>query len=101
MQTSQFELSRNAFGKLIFQSGDEIHEGVIPVRAFPLQTPEENIAMVNADGREVGWIKQLSDLSASVRQLILYELAGREFVPEIQQIIRVSSFSTPCTWTVK
>lgn len=100
MKTNNFELTRNAFGKLIFISGNETHENVMPVRAFPLQTPDENIALVNTDGREVAWINKLSDVSGSVRSLILDELAGREFMPEIQRIVGVSSFSTPCTWTV-
>jgi len=101
MKTSNFELTRNAFGKLIFISGDETHENIIPVRAFPLQTPDEHISLINTDGREVAWINQLSDVSEQVRNLILEELGGREFIPEIQRIIGVSSFSTPCTWTVK
>ncbi|PRC91249.1 DUF1854 domain-containing protein [Solimicrobium silvestre] len=100
MQTSNFELSRNAFGKLTLTTGEEVHEGVTPVRAFPIQTPNECIALVSTDGREVAWIERLEDVSLQVRDLVLNELAGREFVPEILQIIGVSSFSTPCTWTV-
>ena len=101
MQTTLFELSRNSFGKLTLTTGGEIYEGVTPVRAFPIQTPEDCIALVSADGREVAWIERLLDLPDTVRQLITDELAGREFVPEIQQIIGVSSFATPCTWTVQ
>jgi len=100
MNTTQFELSRNAFGKLILTAGGETHEGVIPVRAFPIQTPEDNISLVSNDGREVAWIDRLQDLAGPVRELILDDLSGREFVPEILNIIGVSSFSTPCTWTV-
>ena len=33
--------------------------------------------------------------------LIRDELAAREFMPVIQQIVSVTSFSTPCTWTVE
>ncbi|MET3105722.1 hypothetical protein AAKU67_000305 [Oxalobacteraceae bacterium GrIS 2.11] len=100
MHTTEFELSRNAFGKLILTANGETHEGVTPVRAFPIQTPEANISLVSGDGREVAWIDRLLDLSQPVRELILDVLAGNEFVPEILSIISVSSFSTPCTWTV-
>jgi len=100
MSTS-FDLERDQFGKLILRCGDQTHAGVVPVRAFPLQTPEENIALVDSDGHEVAWINQLADLSEPLCRLILEELAGREFVPEIQRIIDVSSFSTPCTWQVQ
>ena len=100
MQTSQFELQRNAFGKLIQTLDGEVHQGVMPVRAFPIQSPHECIALVSTDGREVAWIESLDDLAAAPRELISSELAGREFVPEIERLIGVSSFSTPCTWTV-
>ena len=100
MKTTQFELSRNSFGKLIMTANGETHEGVIPVRAFPIQTPEDNISLVSDDGREVAWIDRLDDLPRPVRELILDDLSGREFVPEILDIVGVSSFSTPCTWTV-
>jgi len=101
VKTTSFELTRNAFGKLMFISGNEMHENVIPVRAFPLQTPNENISLVNTNGHEIAWINQLTDVSEQVRQLVLEELAGREFMPEIQRIIGVSSFSVPSTWTVQ
>ena len=78
----------------------ETHEGVTPVRAFPIQTPEEGIALVSTEGREVAWVERLVDLPQHVRDLITNELAGREFVPVVGRIIGVSSFSTPCTWTV-
>jgi hypothetical protein len=33
--------------------------------------------------------------------LIRTELASREFMPVISTIVSVTSFSTPCTWTVE
>ena len=101
MQTSSFQLLRTAFGRLNLTRDGEVFEGVNPVRAFPLQTPEHNIALVSTDGREVAWIADLRDVPAATRELILDELAGNEFVPEISDIVNVTSFSTPCTWTVR
>lgn len=101
MQSTPFELSRNAFGKLTLIADGQTHIDVSPVRAFPIQTPQDNISIVSSDGREVAWIDRLSDLSPALRELILDDLAGREFVPEIINIVGVSSFSTPCTWTVE
>ena len=96
-----FELSRNTFGKLILTNSEgEVFEGVNPVRAFPIQSPMISISMVMNDGREVAWIDQLTDLPASVRELVLEELEGREFMPEISRINNVSSFALPCTWYV-
>ncbi|MCH8620650.1 DUF1854 domain-containing protein [Undibacterium sp. TS12] len=101
MTTTQFNLSRNPFGKLILKNdAGEVFEGVSPVRAFPIQSPLSGISMVMNDGREVAWIDQLDDLGATERTLVLEELEGREFMPEISKIISVTSFALPCTWKV-
>jgi hypothetical protein len=101
MATTEFELSRNAFGRLVLAVGGELHEGVAPVRAFPIQTPQEGIALLTPDGREVAWIERLADLPGAARQLVQEELEGREFMPEIRRIAQVSSFATPSTWEVE
>jgi Domain of unknown function (DUF1854) len=100
---SHFQLSRNAFGRLVYTSADgsEVQEGVVPVRAFPIAAPETGIALVNADGRELAWIESLAGLPQQVRALLQEELANREFLPQIRRIVRVSSFATPSTWTVE
>lgn len=94
-------LARNPFGKLVLTSRTGEHfEGVVPVRAFPVQSPQDGIAIVDRDGHEVVWIDALATVSEPARSLIADELATREFMPEIQRIVSVTSFSTPCTWTV-
>jgi hypothetical protein len=99
--TINFELVRNPFGKLVFTSAEGVvHEGVAAVRAFPVQAPEDGIALVNHDGKEVAWIDRIEDLPAAVGALVREELSGREFMPEISRIVAVTSFATPCTWTV-
>lgn len=101
MATTEFQLTRNPFGRLVLTGADgRTHEGVSPVRAFPIQAPDDGIAMVCIDGQEVAWIDRLSDLPDPVRILIEEELAGREFMPEIRSILDVTSFATPCTWHV-
>ncbi len=101
MSTTQFSLSRNSFGKLILVNDTgEVFEGVSPVRAFPIQSPLIGISMVMGDGREVAWIDTLEGLSATARALVMEELEGREFMPEISKIISVTSFALPCTWKV-
>jgi hypothetical protein len=102
MATSIFQLSRDSFGKLILVSEDgTLHEGVSPVRAFPIQRPDQGIALVLHDGREVAWIDAIDELPPAIRALVQEELDGREFMPEIAHIASVSSFATPCTWFVK
>ena len=71
-----------------------------PVRAFTSQAPSEGISMVLSDGKEVAWIDALAEMPADIRELVADELEGREFMPEILRVISVTSFATPCTWTV-
>ena len=99
---TRFTLERNAFGKLILTHADGTRfEAVVPVRAFPIQAPEVGISLVDTDGHEVAWVERLADMPEPAQSLIRNELAAREFMPVIAQIVSVSSFSTPCTWTVE
>ena len=96
-----FQLQRNAFGRLVLTGADgTAHEGVVPVRAFPISAPDDGLSLISAAGRELAWVDRLADLPAAQRALVEEELAGREFVPEIRRLLGVSSFSTPSTWTV-
>lgn len=98
---TQFTLSRDAFGKLnLLDASGTLHENIAPVRAFPIQAPESGISLVNTDGKEIGWIDSLEQLAPANAALIREELLGREFMPEIARIVAVTSFATPCTWTV-
>jgi hypothetical protein len=100
--STPFNLRRDSFGKLVFTGEDGVDiQGVIPVRAFPIQAPTRGISLVRDGGKEVAWIDDLASAPEQVRDLVMEELEGREFIPEIQHIASVSSFATPCTWTVK
>ncbi|RJF97331.1 DUF1854 domain-containing protein [Noviherbaspirillum saxi] len=96
-----FTLSRNAFGKLVFTSADGVHEGVLPVRAFPIAAPDKGIALVDRDGHELAWIERLDELPAATRTLLEEELKSREFLPVIKAIRYVSTFAVPSIWDVE
>ncbi|MBP3980229.1 DUF1854 domain-containing protein [Acidovorax sp. JG5] len=97
-----FTLAHNPHGRLVLTLPDgTVHEGVTPVRAFPIAAPSEGLSLIGADGHELLWIDRLDQLPEAERRLIEEELAVREFVPTIRQISSVSSFSTPSTWTVE
>ena len=99
---SHFQLTRDSFGRLVLTNPEgEVFEGVVPVRAYPIQAPQDGVALVATDGHEVGWLDRLANAPPSVQVLIQEALDTREFMPEIQDIVSVTSFSTPCTWTVK
>ena len=102
MAATTFQLARNAFGLLVLTTpGGQIFEGVVPVRAFPIQSPELGISMVHTDGHEIAWIDRLLEVPQPAQNLIREELETREFMPEILKIDSVTSFSTPCTWHVQ
>ena len=96
-----FELQRNAFGRLVLIGEDGVpHEGVVPVRAFPIGAPQEGLSLLSAEGHELAWVERLDQLAPAQRTLVDEALAEREFVPQIHRLQAVSSFSTPSTWTV-
>ena len=96
-----FQLQRNAFGRLVLTDAKGVsHEGVSPVRAFPIAAPDEGISIVAVNGEELAWIESLASFPANLRDLVTTELAAREFMPTITRLKRVSSFATPSTWTV-
>ncbi|MFG6448852.1 DUF1854 domain-containing protein [Roseateles sp. BYS180W] len=101
--TTQFQsLTRNAFGQLDLVDAQGVrHEGVVPVRAHPLSAPDEGIALVGRDGHECLWIERLAALEAAPRALLQEELAAREITPVVQQLVSVSTFSTPSHWHVQ
>ena len=95
------QLARNPHGRLVLTLADgSVHEGVTPVRAFPIAAPGEGLSLIGPDGHELLWIDSLAQVEAAALQLIQEELEVREFVPTIEKIVAVSSFSTPSTWNV-
>ena len=97
-----FTLSRNAFGRLVLTDADGlVHEGVTPVRAFAISAPDEGIALMSAESKELQWIDRLETVPEPARSLIDEELAQRDFMPEIRCITAVSSFATPSTWQIE
>jgi len=94
-------LSRNAAGRLVLTGKDGVsHEGVVPVRAFPISAPDAGLSLLGEDGHELRWISRLSDVPEDARVLLESELTQREFMPEIIRIKQVSSFATPSKWQV-
>ena len=94
-------LSRDSFGRLVLVDARGVaHEGVVPVRAFPISAAGEGLSLMSADGRELAWFDDLATLSPEFRSLLEEELASREFVPKITAIHEVSGFSMPSTWRI-
>lgn len=101
MKPQDLVLQRNGHGQLCMALADgTVHEGLTPVRAFPIAAPEEAISLVGQDGKEVFWIPLLSQVPEAARQLLAEDFAVREFVPEVQAIAAIDAISVPSVWTV-
>ncbi len=99
---TDFFLARDSHGRLVLTTpnGDR-HEGIVPVRAYPITAPAQHLSLVSQDGHELAWIDRLDALPPATRSLLEAELAVREFTPQINRIVDVSTFATPSTWTVE
>lgn len=97
-----FDLQRDAFGRwgLVMADGTR-HFPVTALRAYPVSAPEEGVALMDAEGHEIYWIDALTQLDEPLRSQVTQALNEREFLPEILQLMAVSSFATPSTWSVK
>ena len=97
----EFQLERDAFGRLVLiDVQGQRHEGIVPVRAFPLSAPGEGLSLVGADGRECVWVDRIDALPVATRALLEAELAARDFAPTLLRLHKVSSFGVPSTWQV-
>lgn len=96
------KIERNALGRLrLVREGGGIEEPVSAIRAFPIHDAQGSIALVSADGHECAWIESIAALDAESQAALTEELKEREFMPEIQRILSVSSFVAPSTWHVE
>ena len=96
-----FDLQRDAFGRWVLQMPDGTrHVPVTALRAYPVSAPDAGVALMDAEGHEIVWIESLAQLDPPLRLQVLQALNEREFLPEILQLTDVSSFATPCTWSV-
>ena len=99
---TELNLERDAFGHLVFtDNAGNRHSGIVPVRAFPISAPGYGVTLLSASGQELLWLEQIEDLPEHTRQLLLEELAQREFMPVIRRIIKLNSYAMPSTWDVE
>ncbi len=100
--TPGFSLLKDERGQLtVVDAVGRRHENIEPIRAFPISDPEHWISLCDPNGREVVQVRDLNELSAEQRELLLSELTRREFVPVIRQIESISSLAEPCEWFVE
>jgi hypothetical protein len=95
-------LERDSLGRLILiDASSNRHEGVYPVRAFPITAPDAGISIMDQSGKELCWFDGDSAIPETELALIEEEMAAREFMPIIQKITKVSTFATPSIWDIE
>lgn len=94
----RFTFSSDEKVTLLTPTGDR-HVGVRIVRAFPFTAADGPVAVVDSNGHEIIWIKNLESLSLTQQQFILSQLEREEFLPRIHFIESVSR-GTPRQWNV-
>jgi hypothetical protein len=101
LDSRRLKLIRGPDGGLqALDSAEGHHEGLVPVRLFPLTDPDHWIVLVDRQGREVATIADPAQLDEGSAEVLLAELRAREFVPHIDRIMWVSGNSEPCQWRV-
>ena len=96
----QFDQSPSGRWYYISADGQQ-HEHVMAVRSFPVAAPEEGIALVDGDGKELLWIAHLNLLADAVRARVVKAINQREFMPQILKLYGVSGFLAPSTWDIE
>lgn len=76
-------------------------DGLLPVRCFPLTSPNSHVCVIDAKGRELVHITDVSRAPVGVRTLIERELERREFIPVLERIDRVITTPTRSEWEVR
>ena len=99
-----WQLSRNAEGRLVLsrQNGNGATEPM-PVQAvccFPWTKPRAYVSLRDDKGHEQILIEALDELSLEQRQLIEEELALRNFLPQVTQILAISDQMEFFHWQV-
>ena len=101
MTNAAFELTLDRDGHWQLQLNNELHHAVVVVRAFPIGAPDEAVSVLSAEGHELLWLPEPLQLPKAQKEAVLAALQAREFMPEIQRVDSVSSFTTPSTWSVQ
>jgi hypothetical protein len=96
------QFDQSLTGRWFFVSEEGVrYEHVLAVRSFPVAAPNEGVALVDVDGKELLWIPHLSQVPANARANIEKAITQREFMPQILKLYGVSSFVTPSTWDIE
>ena len=96
-----YHLEAAVQGRLTLRDGaGHLHEGVLPVRLFPLTDPEHWVSLVGPDGVDLWCIEDPAGLPVAAREVLREALAYREFVPQIQVVHSIRRAAHGYLWDV-
>lgn len=101
LNPSDLKLIRDAFGKLQLALGEATYENVNPVRTYPLSAPTHHIALLDAQQKEIGLIKDMTELEAESQRVLQEALEIRYFTARVLAIQRVQSRFGVTTWNLE
>jgi hypothetical protein len=95
-------LERNPLGRWVWTDSTGLrHEQVVVVRAYPVTAPEQGVGVMDMEGHELAWFDRLDQVPEPLQARLREAIGEREFLPEIQRLLAVSSLVTPSVWTVQ
>jgi hypothetical protein len=99
----QIRVRRNERQKLVVTlgCGVETLEGIRPIRAFPLTSPDRQIVLLDVEDNELGVIRDLKALDRETREAIEAELEIAYLVTRVQEIRSVLSRFGVTTWDLE
>ena len=100
--TLKFDFFKDPFGGWTLRTDDgQTFNNVSLVRPFPISAPTPSVSILSHDGRELIWIDDMTELPGPLQESLIEALTQGEFMPEIERLVGVSSYTTPSTWLVQ
>jgi len=96
----EVEIWADEYGRLVANVAGRRYEGVQPAKLFALSDPDRYVSLRDADGDEIGILRDLAGLPPAGRQTLAGHLERQYFIPVIQRVLRISEFFIDQTWTV-
>jgi len=93
-------LVRDPYDRLVLTLGTGVDEfvDVHPVCAFPISVPEEDVVLLDAEGREIGLIASLAELDPESRRVLREELNQVYLTTRVQAVRDLSNQYGFSTW---
>ncbi len=86
LNAGEISFYTNPKGFIALKMGDKDHKRVKLSRILPFKEPFKYITIGDMEGKELGIIRDLAELSEEQRELVKAELESRYYCPEISEI---------------